>query len=177
MQLHLSRTEVRRFGLFRCYRLEARLDDTPEKIAALQRHRIVLCELFGDPAREAHYRRAQAEHEAAAKVSHWVDSPEAMLKSVWQEWAHSSRAMALYARTMLAFRITVGDLVAGVVIEHKHLALILEVEHHLIASIDALQAFLAAGLDYQHGREDAYVPGRDDPGTPPAHWLSDRRRW
>jgi len=177
MHLHLVRSETRHWIVLRRYRLAARIDASAEEISAIRRHRIDRCQLFVDPRRQDFFARAEAANERAAAVSHWVETPEQMLKAVAQTWGHSLSAMTLYARTLLAFRLTVGNLVDGAVVEAPTLAAIIEIENAISACVDALDAAVSAALAYQHGSEDVLAPGEPDTGTPPSRWLRGGRAW
>jgi hypothetical protein len=102
--------------------------------------------------------------------SWWVETPEELAKRALGVWVETGRHLTLTTRALLAFRITVGDLVRGVSIENRNLMAMMEIERVLVTAIDALDTTVAAALGFERTSEDVLAPGEDDNGITPARW-------
>lgn len=168
MLLHIARSTSRSIFLSRTYRLSARLETSPDELAAVRHHRLDRYEIFADPYRDDLIARAEAAKKRGDAVGWLVDTPQAV-GTIWLELA---REMTLLVRARMTFRITLGDLVSGVVVTNPSLNAIRSIEQVLIDSVDAIASTVADALAFQHQQEDVLAPGHPDPTTPPSDWTS-----
>ena len=168
MLLHLSRS---RSPWLRRYRLSVKLEASPQELRAISDHRLDAHEIFADPFRDRLVERADAARARAAALGWWIDT-DAKLAKLYLETA---RSLVLGIRARLAFRLTVGNLVRGVVVENGDLAAIVVIERALIACVDTLDAAVNAALSFEHQSEDVLAPGTEDDTVPPSRWLGGGR--
>ena len=167
MLLHIARSRPRPF-LLRTYQIAARIEASPAELAAIHAHRLDRFEIFADPHRDYLLSRAQAARERQKALGWFVHTPE----DLGTLWLETGRELTLLARARFSFRITIGHLVAGVVITNRSLNAIRRIEHVLADSVDAVAAIVAAALDFQHAHEDVLAPGTATTATAPNDWTS-----
>ena len=172
MMLHIARSRPHTLLLLRNYRIDVRLDVSPEEHQVIRAHNLHKIEIFYDPHRDdliAQAEAARARYQALPWFSgtHGHDT----LTTVRESW----RENAANIRALLAFRLTVGNLISGVSITNRRLSEISKVEHVLQACVDDIKATVDAALHYQDGYEDIHAPDDDD-GKPrhtnPSEWPS-----
>ena len=167
MYSHVSRSETRSvFGFLR-YRLSAQLYLTAQEMQIMEHHRLKRIEIFHDPFRDTLNANAESAHEQAKARGLFVTSARDASAICVAEL----RALALMIRALLAFNITLDDLLRGVTITHSSLRAIGEIEQVLIDCIDHIDRALQSARRYAGETEDIFEPGPDDPATvPPSQW-------
>ena len=161
MMLHITRSRPYILFPFRTYRLDAKLDVTPQEYAIIRAHKLHSFEIFHDPHRDHLIAQAEAARaRVRAMPSVWFSkTPERdTLVAIRESW----RENGYWIRSMLAFRITIGNLISGISITNRRLTEISKVENVLHQSVDDIEATVAAALRFQDGYEDVHAPGRDD---------------
>lgn len=167
MLLHIVRSSPRRWLLLRSYRIDARLELSPQELQVIRSHRLHRFEVFVDPYRDHLRARADAAYSRQKALPLFLLDGH-QLRSLWLE---TVRELSLLIRARFAFRITIADLIAGVSITNPSLNAILDIEHVLQASVDAIAGTVSAALDYQDGHESITAPEDPDTGTPPDQWT------
>jgi hypothetical protein len=160
--------------LFKKYLLSVKIFVDTDELTVIKQNRLDRIETFVDPAREAFEDAATAAHAEAGKrgviVTRARDTAAIAAAEV--------RALISTARSLVAFKITVADLLRGVTIENRSLRAIADIEQVMVEFIDRLEAVVQAAARFDHRGEDAYAPGTDEPdaGVPPAQWARTWRR-
>lgn len=167
MMLHIARSRPFAF-FFSTYRIDARLEVSPEEHQAIRAHRLDKFEIFHDPYRDHLAAQAEAARGRVKALPWFSKTPEADALLTVRE---TGRELAFLIRARFAFRITVGNLIAGVSITNRGLNDIAKIEHVLHESVDAIAGTVAAALAYEHGDQDVLAPSRpEDDVTPPNKW-------
>lgn len=173
MYTHVSRSQTRSVLGRRRYVLAVRLYLTPPERHIIERHRLMRIELFHDPRREQLEADAIAAHAKAKSHGLFVTSARDSLNICIAEIS----ALVSSVRALLAFRITIADLLDGVTIQHRSLQAIGDIEHVLAACIDRIDHNVQAALSYSDQTEDIFAPGADDDTTvAPNAWARNWRR-
>ena len=167
MLLHISRSRPRPF-LFRTYCLAARLEVSAEELSAIRAHRLDRFEIFADPFRDHLLARADKARERQRAMPWIMDTPQ----QVGALWLEIGREMTLLVRARWSFRITIGDLIAGVSISNRSLNAIRETERVLVALRRRHRRHRCGRARLPAGRRARAHAGRGRPGTPPDEWGS-----
>ena len=171
MMLHITRSRPYILFPFRTYRLDAKLDVTPQEYAVIRAHKLHKFEIFSDPYRDHIYARADAARQRAKALPFLTATPEQHISVACETW----REVALLFRARFCFRITIGNLISGISITNRRLIEISKVEHVLHESVDDIAATVAAALRYQDRYEDVHAPGQNEneaPAVSPNEWPS-----
>jgi hypothetical protein len=167
MYSHIARSESRSFLGFKQYRLTARLHLTAQEIQIVERHRLRRIEIFYDPIRDELNANAERAHEKAKARGLFVTRAGDASAICVSEM----RALVSTIRALLAFNITVADLLRGVTITNRSLRAIAEIEQVIIDCIDDIDRSLQTARRYVHETEDIFAPGTDDDAAvPPNQW-------
>jgi hypothetical protein len=171
MYTHVSRSQTRSLLGCKRYVLAVRLYVTQLERDVVDRHRLERIELFHDPRREQFDADAMAAHANAKSHGLFVtkarDSTTICISEI--------SALVSSIRALLAFRITVADLLRGVTIQHRSLQAIRDIEEVLTACIDSIDRSVQAALSYSDQSEDIFAPGPDtDTTIAPNAWV---RAW
>jgi hypothetical protein len=132
----------------------------------MQDHCLYRIEIVHDPIREELDARATSAHEKARARGWFVTSA----RDTSAVCVSEVRALVLAIRALLAFNITVADLLRGVTITNQSLRAIGEIEQVLIECIDQIDRALQSARSYADETEDIFAPGADDEGMPPHLW-------
>ena len=167
MYSHISRTETRSFFGFLRYSLSAQIHLTPQEMHVVECHRLTRIEIFHDPIRDELAANAASSHEKAKGRGLFVTKA----RDASAICAAEIRAVVSTVRALLAFNITLDDLLRGVTITHHSLRAIGEIEQVLIDCIDHIDRSLQSARRYADETEDIFKPGADDDtGVPPNQW-------
>ena len=133
----------------------------------MERHRLYRIEIFYDPIRDELDAHATSEHEKAkARGLFTTKARDASAVCVSE-----IRALVSTIRALLAFNITVADLLRGVTITNQSLRAIGEIEQVLTDCIDQIDRSLQTARSYSDETEDIFAPGVDNDTTvPPNLW-------
>jgi hypothetical protein len=168
MYSHIARSETRSFFGFRQYSLTAKLHLTPQEIQLVERHRLRRIEIFYDPIRDEFNENAKRAHERAKARGLFVTKAGDAAAVCVSEMC----ALVATVRALLAFDITVADLLRGVTITNRSLRAIADIEQVIISCIDDIDRSLQAARRYAEEAEDIFAPGTDDDTrVPPNQWL------
>jgi len=167
MYSHIARSESRSFLGFKQYRLTARLHLTAREIQIVERHRLRRFEIFYDPIRDELNANAVRAHERAKACGLFVTKASDASTICVSEM----RALVSTIRALLAFNITVADLLRGVTITNRSLRGIAAIEQVIIDCIDDIDRSLQTARRYVDETEDIFAPGTDDDASvPPNQW-------
>ena len=170
MMLHINRSRAHTILLFRTYRLEAKLDVTPQEYAVICANNLHRFEIFHDPHRDHLIAEAEAARARVKALPWFSKTPE---RDALISVRESCRESACWVRVIFAFRITIGNLISGISITNRRLTEIAKVEHVLHGCIDDIKATVDAALRYQDGYEDVRAPGNEEKESPdvtPSDW-------
>lgn len=167
MYSHVARSETHSwFGAVR-YHLTAQIHLTPEETQIMEHHRLRRIEVFYDPMRDEFSGKAESAHEKA-KARGWFVTTARDASAVC---AAEICSLAFTLRALLAFNITLDDLVRGVTITNRSLQAIGEIEQVVTACIDHIDRTVRSARSYADKTEDIFEPGpEDDRGLPPNQW-------
>ena len=165
MYSHIARSESRSFLGFKHYRLTARIHLTAQEIQIVERHRLRRIEIFYDPIRDELNAGAERAHEGAKARGLFVTRARDASAICVSEMS----ALVSTIRALLAFNITVADLLRGVTITNRSLRAIAEIEQIIIDCIDDIDRTLQTARRYTDQTEDIFAPGTDDDTTAPPH--------
>ena len=171
MHTHLARsTTGLLFGTK--YRLAIRLYVDADELRIIRQHALGRIEVFADPLRDAFAADAAAAHDKAKARGLFVTTA----RDATAITASELTALVSTVRALLAFKLSVADLLRGVTIEHRSLRAISDIEKILTDYIDALDAAVRAAGSYAEPTEDIFAPDTDAPdaGVPPRQWT---RSW
>jgi len=167
MYSHIARSESRSFLGFRQYRLAARIHLTAPEIQIVERHRLRRIEIFYDPIRDELNAGAERAHERAKARGLFVTRASDASAICLSEM----RALVSTIRALLAFNITIADLLRGVTITNRSLRAIAEIERVITDCIDDIDRYLQSARRYTDQAEDIFAPGTDDDAAvPPNQW-------
>ena len=167
MYSHVSRSETRSLFGFLRYRLTAQIQLTPQEMQVMERHRLRRIEIFYDPIRDELTGKAESAHEKA-RARGWFVTTARDASAIC---ASEIYAVVSAIRALLAFNITLDDLVRGVTITHSSLQAIGEIEQVLIACIDRIDQAVRSARSFADETEDIFAPGTEpDTGLPPNQW-------
>jgi hypothetical protein len=167
MYSHVARSETRSFFGFKRYCLMAKIHLTPQELHIMEHHRLYRIEIFHDPIRDELDAKAASEHEKAKARGLFVTTT----RDASAICAAELRALVSAIRALLAFNITVADLVRGVTITNPSLRAISEIEKVLVECIDHIDRALQTARSYSDETEDIFAPGtNDDTTVPPNQW-------
>src|SRR5215467_4177553 len=138
MYSHIARSETRSLLGFRQYRLTAKIHLTPEELHLVERHRLYRIEIFHDPIRDEFDANATSEHEKAKARGLFVTKARDASAICVSE----IRALVSTIRALLAFGITVADLLRGVTITNPSLRAIGEIEQVIVECLDHIDRSL-----------------------------------
>jgi hypothetical protein len=173
MYSHISRSETRSFLGVRRYCLTAKIHLTPQEIHIIEYHCLYRIEIFHDPIRDGLDADATSAHEKA-RARGWFVTKARDASAVC---ASEIQTLVLTIRALLAFNITVADLLRGVTITNRSLRAIGEIEQVLIDCIDHIDRWLQTARSYSDETEDIFAPGtNDDTTVPPNQWPRTWRR-
>jgi hypothetical protein len=173
MYSHISRSETRSFLGVRRYCLTAKIHLTPQELHIIERHCLYRIEIFHDPNRDELNANAASAHEKA-KARGWFVTKARDASAVC---GSEIQALVSTIRALLAFNVTVADLLRGVVITNRSLRAIAEIEQVLVDCIDHINRSLQTARSYSDETEDIFAPGtNDDTTVPPNQWPRIWRR-
>src|SRR5216684_1569760 len=163
MYSHIARSESRSFLGFKQYRLTARIHLTAHEIQMVERHRLRRIEIFYDPIRDELNAGAERAHERAKARGLFVTRASDASAICLSEM----RALVSTIRALLAFNITIADLLRGVTITNRSLRAIAEIERVITDCIDDIDRYLQSARRYTDQAEDIFAPGTDDDAAVP----------
>lgn len=133
----------------------------------MKRHGLQRIEIFYDPIRDELNARAERAHESAKSRGLFPTR----VGDASTVCASEISALVSTIRALLAFNITVVDLLRGVTITNRSLRAINEIEQVLIDCIDHVDQSLETARRYTDETEDIFGPGTNDDATvPPNQW-------
>jgi len=168
MLLHLARSETRRWTGRRVYVLRVALDCQPDERRIIVAHGLDRERVYTVPVAFELQDRAQAAYDRAHKLTVWKANN---VPSVYWE---SGKCLALAIRSRLAFHVTVGDLLAGTLLQSTDLSEIREAETAVNEAFVRLNVTVDQARRFETGDEDLLTPVQDDPPAHPATWP---RHW
>jgi len=167
MHSHISRSETRSLLGLKRYCLTAKIHLTPEELHIMEHHQLYRIEIFHDPIRDELEAKATSEHEKAKARGLFVTAA----RDASAVCVSEVRALVSTIRALLAFNITVADLLRGVTITNQSLQAIGQIEQLLIDCIDQIDRALQSARSYAGEIEDIFAPGtNDDTTVPPNRW-------
>lgn len=133
----------------------------------MEHHQLSCIEVFHDPIRDELEAKATSEHEKAKAHGLFVTAA----RDASAVCVSELRALVSAIRALLAFDITVADLLRGVTITNESLRAISDIEKVLIDCIDNIDRALHTARSYSDDTEDIFAPGtKDDASVPPHRW-------
>jgi hypothetical protein len=167
MYSHISRSETKSFLGFRRYCLTATIRLTPQEMRIVERHRLDRIEIFHDPIRDELNANAVSAHEKAKARGLFVTRA----RDASAICAAEIQTLVSTIRALLAFNITLDDLLRGVTITHHSLRAIGEIEQVVIDCIDQIDRSLQTARSYADETEDIFEPTTNDETTvSPNQW-------
>ena len=172
MFLYLKRSQRQTWLGGRRYVLAAHVQTEAEELRLIQTHAFsekVAYIVSLDHVHELE-RRAEATYQLQKRFSVWKE--EDVGKIAWANAKVVALALrANYARVS-AFRVTISDLVAGVVVEAPNIEELLGTEASIQKSFDVLQRLVDHAAAFEQDNESVFAPdGRDDDHVaPPSTW-------
>jgi len=124
----------------------------------MERHRLRRIEIFYDPIRDELNASAERAHERAKARGFFVTKASDASAICMSEMS----ALVSTIRALLAFNITVADLLRGVTITNRSLRAIAEIEQVIIDCIDDIDRSLQTARRYADETEDIFAPETDD---------------
>jgi hypothetical protein len=167
MYSHISRSETTTFFGLRRYCLSAQIHLTPQEMHLAERYRLNRIEVFHDPIRDDLSANVGSAHGRAKARGLFVTKA----RDASAICAAEIHAVVSTIRALLAFNITLDDLLRGVTITHSSLRAIGEIEQVVIECIDHIDRAVRTARSYADETEDIFTPGTDDDaGLPPNLW-------
>lgn len=150
----------------RTYSLSLGIEVDDEEFDVIARHGMAAVEVWVSPAMRALEDDAQHAFDKAAAVAGW------RWADVKQQLAFNWQGMVLAARAAQEAVVTVGDLVAGTVLESGEVSELVAAEAGIRAGFAGLCERLKALVSFEAGEELIIEPPRDDDaGVSPARWV------
>lgn len=174
MFVQLQRKVNSHFWRGRSYSVTASLFVTVHEREIIAEHDLHKLRLFIDPAAEQYLALAERAHDAAQAKGFFVTR----FRDAFSVALNETRAVRAELEADRQFAITLGDLMAGLVVTHEDLSAILEIEDVIRRAVDQMHFALQAAQRFTVAEEDLLVPDGEpqDQLTTPAQWPTMWRR-
>jgi len=171
MFLYFKRSQRSTWFGARLYTLTAHIQATDAERRIIEAHGFLERLAYLDPLDHVENleRRAEAAWQAQKKLS--VFNSKDVPRIYWE----NAKVVALSIRAYYAFRstfkVSVGDLLAGTIIESPNLSELVQTEASITKAFDPLQRLLAHALTFEQASETVLEPDDvEDQLPPPSTW-------